>query len=136
MDKRPLAVISVFFILGIVLARFFPDSIKFPHIFIITLIFILSSFIFSKRQKISNILLFLSIIFFAVLLYQNSTIFPKNHISHFLGEEKLKTGIVGIVKSPALTRKPYYGKINSTYIFELEAIKDNGQWWKVQGLSQ
>ena len=67
---------------------------------------------------------------------------PNSHISHFLGEEKLKTGIVGIIKSPALTRKPYYGKINSTYIFELEAIKghsgktEENEWLGVKGLAQ
>ncbi|MFH1854199.1 MAG: hypothetical protein ABH815_02695, partial [Candidatus Omnitrophota bacterium] len=42
MNKRPLAVIAVFFILGIVLARFMPDSIRFVHVFIGTLVFVLS----------------------------------------------------------------------------------------------
>ena len=160
MNKRPLAVIAVFFIIGIVLARFLPDSVKFPHIFIVTLVFIIVSFIFSRIdsrfrgndkeigndngccQKIANIFLLLSITSFAALLYLNSNIWPDNHISHFLGEEKLKTGIVGIIKSPALTRKPYYGKINSTYIFELEAIKghngktEENEWLGVKGLTQ
>ena len=66
----------------------------------------------------------------------NSYIFPDNHISHFLKEEKLKTSIVGIIKSPALTRRPYYGKIASTYLFEIEAIKDKGEWWRVKGTGQ
>ncbi len=138
MDKRPLAVIAIFFIAGIILARFLPDSIKFLHIFIITLVLIPLTLILSPkgRGRIANIFLLLSITSFAALLYINSSIFPKNHISHFLGEKKLKTSIVGIIRSPALTRKPYFGKINSTYIFEVEAIKDSGEWWKVNGLSQ
>jgi len=154
-NKRPLTVISVFFILGIVLARFLPDSIKFLHIFIITLIFILSSFIVGAqfiapeirdsglmnqtptvRQRLSSIFLFLSVTSFAALLYVNSNVFSNNHISHFLGEEKLKTSIVGVIKSPALTRKPYYGKINSTYLFEIETIKEEDDWRDVKGLSQ
>ncbi|MFH1854422.1 MAG: ComEC/Rec2 family competence protein, partial [Candidatus Omnitrophota bacterium] len=70
-------------------------------------------------------------------LYLNSNIWPDNHISHFLGEERLKTSVVGIIKSPALTRKPYYGKINSTYLFEIEEIKaEEDLWSNVQGLSQ
>jgi len=125
-NKRPIAVISVFFILGIVLARTLPLSIGFHHIFIITTASILSSFMFSRFKKTSNIFLSLSVIFFAALLYLNSNFFPDNHIGHFLGEEKLKRDIVGIIKSPALTRRPYYGKINSTYLFEIEGIKDKG----------
>ncbi|MBU4311442.1 MAG: hypothetical protein KJ706_01830 [Candidatus Omnitrophica bacterium] len=168
MNKRPLAVIAIFFIIGIVLARFLPGSVKFPHIFIVTLIFIIVSFIFSRIdsrspfswgqvypresgggndngccQKIANIFLLLSITSFAALLYLNSNIWPDNHISHFLGEEKLKTGIVGVIRSPALTRKPYYGKINSTYLFEVEGIKAEGsrleaegEWLGVTGLAQ
>ena len=136
MNKRPLAVIAILFIIGIVLAGFLPGSIKFPHVFVITLIFILFSFIFSRYQKISNIPLLLLITSFASLLYLNSNIFPNNHISNFLGEERLKTSVVGVIKSPALTRKPYFGKINSTYVLEIEAVKDNGEWFGVNGLSQ
>ena len=148
MHKRPLAVIAVFFILGIVLVRFLPDWIEFIHVFVATLIFILISFVSSGYNisqakacgyrffNVSNIFLLLSISSFASLLYLNSKTFSNNHISHFLKEEKLKANIVGIIKSPALTRRPYFGKINSTYIFELEAIKDNGEWWEVNGLSQ
>ena len=149
MHKRPLAVISIFFIIGIVLARYLPDSVKFRHVFTVTLIFILSAFIFSRIDsrfrgndkevpqlvgagRIANIFLLLSITSFAGLLYVNSNIFPANHISHFLGEERLKTNIAGIIKSPALTRKPYYGKINSTYLFDVEQIEDKS----VEGLAQ
>jgi len=135
-NKRPLAIIAIFFILGIILARSLPDSIRFPLIFISTLIFILTSFIFSKYHKISNILLLLSITSFASLLYINSHIYSNNHISHFLAEEKLKTSIAGVIKSPVLTRKPYYGKINSTYLFEIEGVKVNEEWLGLEGLAQ
>ena len=163
MYKRPLAVIAIFFIVGIVLARFLPDSVKFGHIFVVTLIFILTSFILSRmdsrfprtslrsvrgtrgNDRVKNIFLLLSIISFAAFLYINSNAFPKNHISHILGEERLKTDIVGIIRSPALTRRPYYGKISSTYLFEIEAIKctsaqatsaQENVWLGVRGLSQ
>ena len=169
MHKRPLAATAIFFILGIILARFLPESVRFVHIFIVTLILILGSFIFSRVDsrfrgndkeieddeekapqffrsgRIANIFLLLSVTSFAALLYVNSNIHPNNHISHFLGEEKLKTSIVGIIKSPALSRKPYYGKINSTYLFEIEAIKKHrakgiahsgNEWTKLTGLAQ
>ena len=153
MHKRPLAVIAVFFILGIVLARFLPESLRFVHIFIATLIFILLCLLLSStscrpglnlaysgwvagRGKLANVFLLLSITSFASLLYINSNIWPDNHISHFLGDEKLKTSVMGTIKSPALTRRPYYGKINSMYLFEIEGIKDKGEWWGVKGLSQ
>ena len=136
MNKRPLFILSVFFVIGIIIAKFLPDSVRFHHFFILSSIFILSSFIFSKREKLSNIFLFLSVISFAVLLYLNSNIFPSNHISKTLGEERIKTKIVGIIKSPILNRKPYYGKITSTYLFELEAMELEKSWLERKGLTQ
>ena len=131
MNKRPLAVIAIFFALGIIIAKFLPEAIKFHHVFALTALLILSTFIFSK-----NSLLVLSITSFAALLYINSNTLPNDHISQFLGEEKLKTAVVGVIRSPALARKPYYGKINSTYLFEIEALEKDGEWWKVKGVGQ
>ena len=161
MDKRPLAVISVFFIIGIVLGRFLPDSVKLFHIFVVTLILILSTVIFLKFLKISKIFLFLSITSLGALLYLNSNIFSPNHISHtfapiaigaqysaqrtpsfssgglhFLGKDKVKAEIIGIIRSPAEARGVYYGKVSSRYLFEVETIEVNGERFAVNGLSQ
>ncbi|NQT75034.1 MAG: DUF4131 domain-containing protein, partial [Candidatus Omnitrophica bacterium] len=144
MNKRPIAVICVFFISGIILARYLPCSIRFLHLFAAVSIFILASFIFSRYEKLSNAFLFLSIIFFAALLYLNSNILPNSHINRFLGEEGLKASIIGTIRGPALTRRPYFGKINSTYLFEIEAIKQQatsdkrqgGAWVNVEGFAQ
>jgi len=138
-NKRPLAVLAIFFIIGIVLARFLPDSVKLLHVFVVGLILIGISFILPRNDnvgKIANLLLLLSVTSFAVLLYINSNTFSNNHISHFLGEEKLKTSVVGIIKSPSLIRKPYYGKISSTYLFEIEGLKEDNEWLGVKGLAQ
>ena len=56
MHKRPLAVISVFFIIGIVLGRFLPDSVNLIYIFAVNLIFILLCLLFTLtcRGRVSN----------------------------------------------------------------------------------
>ncbi|MCX5692133.1 MAG: ComEC/Rec2 family competence protein, partial [Candidatus Omnitrophica bacterium] len=86
--------------------------------------------------------LFLSIISLGSLLYLNSNIFPSNHISHFLGKDKVKAEIIGIIKSPAEARGVYYGKVSSRYVFEIEAIRAQGfrleiegEWQKIDGLA-
>jgi len=148
MHKRPLGVISVFFIIGIVLGRFLPESVKFLYVFVTTLIFISFTLIFSLKGRgrggfqtrpygsensarssltlapLLHIFLFLSIISIGSLLYLNSNIFPPDHISHFLGKDKLKAEISGIIKSPAEARGVYYGKVSSRYVFEIEAISN------------
>jgi competence protein ComEC len=125
MHKRPLAVIAAFFISGIVLGRFLPDSVGLFHVFVVTLILITLTLILSlKREREAHVFLFLSIISLGSLLYLSSNIFPPNHISRFLGKDKLKTDIIGVIESPALTRKPYYGKISSAYLFDIEQIED------------
>ncbi len=137
MNNRPLAIISIFFILGIILANYLFYAAGFLRIALATLILILLSFAFSRYRRISNIILLFSITSFACALYINSNTFSKDHISYFLKEESLTKDIVGIIKSPVLTRKPYYGKITSTYVFEIEAVKGDGDGWiDTQGLSQ
>lgn len=136
MSKRPLAVIALYFIVGIILGGCLPADIGFHYLLIATLFFILISFIFSAHYRLSNIALFASVASFAALLYLNAGIYAPDHISTFLKEEKLKTDMVGIIKSPALTRKPYYGKINSTYLLEIEGIKTDEGWMDVTGLVQ
>jgi len=185
MNKRLVAVICVFFIIGIFLAACLPKLLNFTNAFTITLIFILlclflaliscrggfashrgagypgarhrgetysygSKNIARSSLKLAPLLhafLFLSIISLGALLYLNSNIFPPNHISHtfapieigaqysaqrtpsfssgglhFLGKDKVKAEIIGIIKSPAETRGVYYGKVNSRYVFEVENI--------------
>lgn len=145
MHKRPLAIIALLFISGIALARFLPFAVKFRYIFIATSVLILFSFVFSRHNKPASIFLFSAIVLFSAALYVNSNTFADNHISCFLGEERLKASITGVIKSPVLSRRPYYGKVNSTYLFEFEAIKgddeesivhDKDNWLKVSGLAQ
>ncbi len=169
MSKRPLAVISVFFIIGIVSVRFLPDNITLFHVFVVTLIFIALTLTFSLKgigrggfetrpygsensarsslilAPLLHIFLFLSIISLGALLYLNSNIFPPNHISHFLGKDKLKAEIIGTIKGPSEARGVYYGKVRSRYLFEVEAIEVNGEppyhkgtghGFTVSGLSQ
>ena len=141
MHKRPLAVIAVLFIIGIVLGRFLPDNVKFFHVFVVTLIFITLTLTLPprrtgslKRERVArsslmlapllHAFLFLSIISLGALLYLNSNIFPPNHINYFLGKDKIKAEITGIIKSPAEARGVYYGKVSSRYIFELETISN------------
>ena len=91
MHKRPLAVIALFFIFGIVSGRFLPDSVTLFHIFVVTLIFITLTLTLSlKRGREAHVFLFLSIVSVGALLYLNSNIFPSNHISYFLGKDKVK----------------------------------------------
>jgi len=164
MDKRPLAIIALFFIIGIVLGRFLPDTFNLCHVFAVTLIFITLTLTLSlKREreyrigshkwerwrgKAAHIFLFLSIVSLGALLYLNSNVFPADHISHFLGKDKLKAEITGVIKSPAEARGIYYGKVSSRYVFEVETIKghsaeriehsgkaEKNGWIKVKGLA-
>lgn len=116
MNKRPLAAICIFFTVGILLAACFSSLLKLTHVFIVTSIFILTTVIFLKSLKISKIFLFLSITSLGSLLYLNSNIFPDEHISHFLGKERIKAEIIGIIKSPAETSlTPWHESIAKDY---------------------
>ena len=122
MSKRPLLIVSISFILGILLAASQSNLLNLTLAFTSTLIFILATVISLKFIKISRICLFLSIISLGALLYLNSNIFPPDHISHFLGKDKLKAEIIGTIKGPAEARGVYFGKVGSRYLFQIESI--------------
>lgn len=104
MDKRPLLAICVFFIIGIILVASIPKLLNLITAFIITLVFAASTVISFKFLRISKIFLFLSITSLGSLLYLNSNIFPPDHISHFLGKERVKAEIVGTIKGHSAGR--------------------------------
>lgn len=54
MNKRPLAVAALFFILGIVLARYLPESVKFVHVLAGTCFFIFSAFLFNLFHRVGG----------------------------------------------------------------------------------
>jgi len=152
MNKRPVAVICVFFIIGIFLAACLPKLLNLTNAFTLTLIFILlcwflvliscrggfqtrpygskniarssSRLTSSRLAPLLHTFLFLSIISLGALLYLSSNIFPPNHISYFLGRDKVKAEITGVIKSPAEARGVYYGKVSSRYVFEVEQISN------------
>ncbi len=146
MNKSPLAVVSIFFIIGIFLGRFLPDSVSLSHVFVVTLIFITLTLTFCllsrgrggfqtrpySMDRTAHVFLFLSIISVGVLLYINSNIFQPNHISRFLGKDKVKTEITGIIQGPAEARGVYFGKVSSRYVFEVEQISN---MYEVNGLA-
>jgi len=89
----------------------------------------------TSPYRYAHIFLFLSIIFLGALLYINSNIFSPYHISHFLGKDKVKAEITGIIRSPAEKRGLYYGKVSSRYVFEIEDIDVSGIKSQVTGLA-
>ena len=166
MDKKPFFVIAIFFIIGIILGRFLQNHISLIQAFWVAIFFIIGTIIFAIRSrraglnlpygigasKIAHIFLFLSIISAGSLLYLNSNIFPSNHISNFLGKDKVKADIIGTIKGPAEARGVYYGKVRSRYVFEIESMRLQGDkvtrtqghkdtrtqetaWLKVNGLA-
>ncbi len=122
MNKSPLAIVSIFFIIGIILGKFLSGHISLIQAFYVVLFFVIATIIFVRFSKLSHTFLFLSIISIGSLLYLNSNIFPPDHVSHFLGKDKLKAEIIGTIKSPAEARGVYYGKVSSRYVFEVEQI--------------
>ena len=94
------------------------------YVFLALTSFIIVTITFVRFNKTAGVFLLLSASCLGLFLYLNSNIFPPDHVSRFLGKDKLKAGITGIIKGPVEARDVYFGKVNSRYVFELE-IMDN-----------
>jgi len=122
MHKRPVAIIAALFITGIFSGKSLSSYIGLSQIFLAVLFFIIATIIFIRLSKTAHIFLFLLIISSGALSYLNSNIFPPDHISYFLGKDKVKAEIIGTIKGPVEARGVYYGKVSSRYMFKLEEI--------------
>ncbi|MFH1782507.1 MAG: ComEC/Rec2 family competence protein [Candidatus Omnitrophota bacterium] len=133
MNKRPISIIAILFMVGIILASIFFNPTDFVCLFFLTLTSFFISLLLFRKRALSEIFMLVSLIGVGSLFYINSNIFPNNHISNVLKEDTLKTYVVGVIKTPVLNRRPYFGKINSRYVFQIEAVKKENDWLEVGG---
>jgi len=129
MIKRPFGLVSILFVTGLIFARLFLSQYSFYFLFIAAVISVLMTSVFIRHRNISNIFLYLSIFLSAGVLYLNASTYPRNNIIYFLEKTKTNLDIVGIIRSPVERREGLFGKVNSRYLFEIEAIKDNKKGW-------
>ncbi|MFH1478672.1 MAG: ComEC/Rec2 family competence protein [Candidatus Omnitrophota bacterium] len=135
MNKRPLFIIALCLVIGIIIAGFLPKKVDFICILIPVCVFIILSLLSFKSKASCNIFISLSIIGLAVLLYINSNTFPNDHISGLLREGSQPSVLVGAIKQPILMRKAYFGKVISRYLFEVEGVKVKDHWVGMKGLT-
>ncbi len=134
MNKRPLFIIAIFFIIGIFASSLFFNSRLFIMLFIINCLLAASALFLDAHKRLLSVALLLSVMCLGSIVYINSKILSNGNISNLLGNDPLKTKIIGVIRSPALGRKSYFGKINSRYLFEIESMNYKGKWLAAEGL--
>ena len=141
--KRPILYCVIPFCAGIALSLFL--NIPIPPFIVLTILFIILSALFFKKNILSHIFLYSALIFFGAAYTQNYEILPDNHIANFISEENPRVTIKGIVVDDPFTKKAFYGKEKSSFLIKAEYIKiasvaslprNDGDynWQKITGL--
>ncbi|MFA5144155.1 MAG: DNA internalization-related competence protein ComEC/Rec2 [Candidatus Omnitrophota bacterium] len=120
--KRPALYILIPFCLGIA----FAGLVKPPILFVLlsAAIFVIAAIIFSARNTISHIMLFLGVFFTGASLYLNSSILPADHISRFIAAGgKSTVAIKGTVADDPITAVTSYRTIKTSFTLKASAVK-------------
>lgn len=118
--KRPILYCAISFCLGISLTYFFNIPIK-PCL-IVALILIILAAIFFKNNRLSHIFLYIALILFGAVYYQNFNILSPNHIANFTTEEGRKVLLKGRIANDPVTKKAFYGKEKISFTLKADAI--------------
>lgn len=132
MMKRPILYCAISFSAGISLAHFFNIPVI-PFIIISLTLLILSAALF-KKNTLSHIFLYLALILFGAVYYQDYNILPKNQIANFTSYESRKVSIRGVVTDDPVVKKAFYGKDKISFIVKADLLTEDDLSYGVTGL--
>ena len=128
--RRPLVGICIFFIFGILAARFIQISLLAITIFA-AILFILS-LIFLKLSFKSSFLILFSFFLLGISIFKNSEIYPPNHIQKYIGYKGRYIALRGMVDSDPIIKDSNYGR-KTTFVLDLKETKFYNRWRKTSG---
>lgn len=120
--KRPILCIVIPFCVGIAFSYFFNISIL-PFL-VLTILFLILCALFFRNNLLSHVFLYIALIFFGIVYYQDYSVLPQNHISNFTSEEGKKVSIKGIIIDDPITKKAFYGKEKTSFILRSNLLID------------
>ena len=134
MMKRPILYCAISFLIGISLAHFFNTPVI-PFIITSLVLIVLSAILF-KNNILSHIFLYLALILFGAVYYQNYNILPKNHIANFVTDENRKVSIRGVVAGDPVIKKAFYGKEKISFILKTDFLTEGDFTYSITGLAK
>ena len=131
MKYSPLAVICIFFCLGIWTAKF----IHIPFVFAYTscALFLLSALAGLKKQYLFSLSLSAAVFLAGFLHFHNTQIYPPNHILHFISPESKEVYIRGKVATSPEVAQTFYHARKTTFTLRADDLKIGRNWQNVQG---
>jgi competence protein ComEC len=132
--KRPILYCAISFSIGISSAHFF--NIPVIPFIIVSLVLITLSAILFKKNTLSHIFLYLALVLFGAVYYQNYNILPKNHIANFASEETRRVSIRGVVIDDPVMKKAFYGKEKISFTMKTSILREDTGEYRVTGIAR
>ncbi len=132
MKNNPLAIVCVFFCLGIWTAKFVHIPLFF--LYVSCVLFLLTALTSFKKQFLFSLSLGIAIFLAGFLHLTNAQTYPPNHISNFVSGNPQKVYVRGkVVTNPEVSRAFYHSK-KTTFTFSACDLKSEKDWQAVEGL--
>ena len=130
--NNPLAIVCLFFCLGIWAARYVHIPVFF--IYASCVLFLTTALVSLKRQLLFSLSLGIAIFLVGFLHLQNAQTYPANHILNFISDNPQKAFVRGrVVSNPEASRTFYHSK-KTTFTFRAYDLKTEKNWKDVRGL--
>lgn len=132
MKNNPLAIICVFFCIGI-------GTAKFVHIPLLLLgpiwvLLLVLSLLYLKSKAIFSVCLTAAVFLVGILHFQNNQTYPPDHISSFISNSPQDVYAQGEVTGSVEVAITSYGIRKTSFSLELSDLKIDQNWYLVQGL--
>lgn len=130
--KRPILYCAISFSAGILAAHFF--NIPVLHSVVSSLLMIFLSVVFFKKNTVSHIFLYVALILFGAVYYQNYNILPKYHIANFISQDGEKVFMKGVIVDSPVWKDALYGKEKANFTVRTDLLTKGDEVYSVSGL--
>ncbi len=132
MKNNPLAIICIFFCLGIWVAKL----VHIPLFFLFAScgLFLITALVSLEKKFLFSVSLSIAIFLTGFLHFSNTQTYPANHISHFVSDDAQSVYLTGKIISNPEVSSTFYGSDKKVFTFQAHDLKIKEQWQAIEGL--
>lgn len=132
--KRPALYAALSISAGILFAKTIPLSIVYPAI--IGALAIVSAFVFSKKNAIAHLCLYLALASLGAAYFTYHSAIPRDSIFFYASEEPAKAFLRGIVRDDPVMEAGFYAHSKRSFIMDVKAVSGGDVWRRACGYAK
>src|SRR3989338_3925423 len=130
--KRPLFFIALNLSFGIAAA--YMADIPFFYLFSAGIASAALAIVFRRRGSLSQAFLLLAILLAGMLLYKNSSLISRDHISNIIKDRSTRVCLRGVIMDDPILSETRFGQKRHRFLVKTTLLERSGSWERASGL--